>query len=210
MSKNVFIFDHPLIQHKVAILRDKTTGRKEFRELLNEVALLMGYEATRDLPTVDIDVETPLGTAKAKKIAGNICIVTILRAGLGMVESGLRLMPTAKVGHIGIYRDEHQRPVQYYCKFPNDIAGCEVLLLDPMLATGGSASAAITLIKDAGVPGKSIRLLSLLAAAAGIEQVNDEHSDVRVFAAAKDDELNEHGYIIPGLGDAGDRLYGTK
>lgn len=210
MSKNVFIFNHPLIQHKVAILRDKATGRKEFRELLNEVALLMGYEATRDLPTVDIDVETPLGTAKAKMVAGNICIVAVLRAGLGMVESGLRLMPTAKVGHIGLYRDEHQQPVQYYCKLPNDIADCEVLLLDPMLATGGSASAAIKLIKNAGVPGKSIRLLSLLAAAAGIKRVNAEHPEVRVFVAAKDDELNEHGYIIPGLGDAGDRLYGTK
>lgn len=210
MKKNVFVFDHPLIQHKVAVLRNKTTGRKEFRELLNEVALLMIYEATRDLPAVDVDVETPLGTARARSIAVNICLVPVFRAGLGMVDSGLRLMPTAKVGHIGLYRDEHQRPVQYYCKLPNDIADCQVLLLDPMLATGGSACAALKLIKDAGVPGKNIRFLSLMAAAAGIDRVAAEHPDVRVFVAAKDDELNDHGYIIPGLGDAGDRLYGTK
>ena len=209
MSK-VVIFDHPLIQHKLSIMRDKNTGCKEFRELLDEIAMLMVYEVTRDLPTEEVEVETPICTAKTRMLAGKpIGIIPILRAGLGMVDGILSLIPNAKVGHIGLYRDpETLNPVEYYCKLPEDAEHRELIVLDPMLATGGSASAAISFIKQRGC--NNIRLVNLIAAPEGIERVRAEHPDVDIYVAALDEKLNEHGYIVPGLGDAGDRLFGTK
>ena len=204
------IIDHPLIQHKLTIMRDKRTGAKEFRELLDEITLLMGYEITRDFPLVDWEIETPIQKMTAKRIAGKkVAIVPILRAGLGMVDGLLELLPVAKVGHIGLYRDhETHKPVVYYCKLPEDIGRRTVILCDPMLATGGSASDAITMLKERGA--KDIRLLNLVAAPEGVEKVQRDHPDVDIFVAALDEKLNENCYIIPGLGDAGDRLFGTK
>ena len=209
MSK-VVIFDHPLIQHKLSIMRDKNTGCKEFRELLDEIAMLMVYEVTRDLPTEEVEVDTPICSAKTRMLAGKpIGIIPILRAGLGMVDGILSLIPNAKVGHIGLYRDpETLKPVEYYCKLPEDAEHRELIVLDPMLATGGSASAAISFIKQRGC--NNIRLVNLIAAPEGIERVRAEHPDVDIYVAALDEKLNEHGYIVPGLGDAGDRLFGTK
>lgn len=208
--ENVFIFDHPLIQHKISLLRDKNTGTKEFRELASEIAMLMGYEVTRNMPLKEVEIETPVGMAKAKIISGKkLGIVPILRAGLGMVDGMLNLIPMAKVGHIGLYRDpETLEPVEYYCKLPVDATEREIVVLDPMLATGGSASAAIKFIKDRGVT--SIKLMCLIASKVGIARLNREHPDVEIYCAAVDEELNDHGYIVPGLGDAGDRLFGTK
>jgi len=209
MSK-VFIMDHPLIQHKVSRLRNKDTGSKEFRELVREIAQLMCYEATRDLPLEDYEVETPVGHAVGKRIAGkNLSIVPILRAGLGMVDGMLDLVPTAKVGHIGLYRDpETLCPVEYYCKLPQDVAERDFFVLDPMLATGGSAIAAIQFIKDRGA--KNINFLCLIAAPEGLKALQKTHPDVNIYVAALDEKLNDHAYIVPGLGDAGDRLFGTK
>ena len=206
----VHIFDHPLIQHKLTIMRDKNTGAKEFRELLNEISMLMVYEVTRDLPTEEISVETPICVTKAKVLSGKkLGIVPILRAGLGMVDGILNMVPAAKVGHIGLYRDpETKQPVEYYCKLPEDSQNRELLVLDPMLATGGSASAAIGFLKDRGC--HNIRLVNLIAAPEGIERVQKDHPDVNIYVAACDERLNDHAYIIPGLGDAGDRLFGTK
>ena len=204
------IIDHPLIQHKLTIMRDKRTGAKEFRELLDEITLLMGYEITRDFPLVDWEIETPIQKMTAKRILGKkVAVVPILRAGLGMVDGLLELLPVAKVGHIGLYRDhETHKPVVYYCKLPEDIDKRTVILCDPMLATGGSASDAITMLKEKGA--KDIRLLNLVAAPEGVKKVQDDHPDVDIFVAALDEKLNENCYIIPGLGDAGDRLFGTK
>ncbi len=204
------IIDHPLIQHKLTIMRDKRTGAKEFRELLDEITLLMGYEITRDFPLVDWEIETPIQKMTAKRIAGKkVAVVPILRAGLGMVDGLLELLPVAKVGHIGLYRDhETHKPVVYYCKLPEDIGKRTVILCDPMLATGGSASDAITMLKERGA--KDIRLLNLVAAPEGVKKVQDDHPDVDIFVASLDEKLNENCYIIPGLGDAGDRLFGTK
>ena len=209
MSK-VHIFDHPLIQHKLSIMRQKDTGCKEFRELLDEISMLMVYEVTRDLPTEDVEIETPICTMKTKTLAGKpIGIIPILRAGLGMVDGILNLIPNAKVGHIGLYRDPQTlEPVEYYCKLPDGAEHRELIVLDPMLATGGSAAAAITFIKQRGC--KNIRLVNLIAAPEGIARVQKEHPDVDIYVAACDEKLNDHGYIVPGLGDAGDRLFGTK
>ncbi len=210
MSKNVFVMDHPLIQHKISLLRDVSTGVKEFRELVEEISMLMGYEVTRNLPLKEVEIETPVSTATTKVISGKkLAIVPILRAGLGMVDGMLRLIPSAKVGHIGLYRDpDTLKPFEYYCKLPYDVDEREVIILDPMLATGGSASAAISYIKERGV--SSIKLMCLIAAPEGIEKVTDDHPDVEIYCAAVDQKLNDHGYIVPGLGDAGDRLFGTK
>ena len=204
------IIDHPLIQHKLTIMRDKRTGAKEFRELLDEITLLMGYEITRDFPLVDWEIETPIQKMTAKRIAGKkVAIVPILRAGLGMVDGLLELLPVAKVGHIGLYRDhETHKPVVYYCKLPEDIGRRTVILCDPMLATDGSASDAVTMLKERGA--KDIRLLNLVAAPEGVKKVQKDHPDVDIYVAALDEKLNENCYIIPGLGDAGDRLFGTK
>lgn len=208
--EKVHLLDHPLLQHKVSILRDKNTGVKEFREVVCEIATLMCYEATRNLPLHDVEVETPIGMAVAKQISGKkLAIVPVLRAGLGMVDGILTLVPSAKVGHIGLFRDpETLEPVKYYCKMPTDITEREVIILDPMLATGGSASAAIDFVKEYGV--KNIKLMNILAAPEGIERVRADHPDVEIYIAALDSKLNEHGYIVPGLGDAGDRIFGTK
>ncbi len=209
MSK-VHIFDHPLIQHKLTIMRQSSTGPKEFRELLEEISMLMVYEVTRDLPTVDVEIETPICKTTQKMLAGKkLGIVPILRAGLGMVDGIMNLVPACRVGHIGLYRDpETLEPVEYYCKLPADAEERELILLDPMLATGGSASDAITLIKKRGC--KHIRLVNLIAAPEGIAKVQKDHPDVDIYVAGLDSHLNEHGYIVPGLGDAGDRLFGTK
>ncbi|MCK9443978.1 MAG: uracil phosphoribosyltransferase [Tissierellaceae bacterium] len=206
----VIIFDHPLIKHKLTFIRDKNTGSKEFRELVTEVSLLMGYEVTRDFPLEEIEIETPLAKMKAHVISGKkVGLIPILRAGLGMVDGMLRLIPTARVGHIGLYRDpETLKPVEYYCKLPQDIEDRELIVLDPMLATGGSAVAAIDFLKEKGA--KSIRLVCLIAAPEGVKAVEDKHPDVDIYVAALDEKLNEHAYILPGLGDAGDRLFGTK
>lgn len=202
--------DHPLIQHKLTLLRDKNTGSKEFRELVSEVAMLMCYEATRDLPLKEVEIETPMGLAHTKVISGRkMALVPILRAGLGMVEGVLAMIPAAKVGHIGLYRDhETCKPVEYYCKLPSDIAEREVLLLDPMLATGGSAIDAVNMLKAKGV--RNIKFMCVIAAPEGLEAFTEAHPDVQVYCAAKDERLNEDKYIIPGLGDAGDRIFGTK
>ncbi len=204
------ILDHPLIQHKLSLLRDKNTGSKEFRELISEVAMLCCYEATRDLPLKEVEIETPVAVAKTKIISGRkLAFVPILRAGLGMIDGVLNLVPAAKVGHIGIYRDpETIQSVEYYCKLPFDIAEREVILLDPMLATGVSVCAAINLIKKS--TNKSIKLMCVLAAPEGLAAVNEKHPDVDIYCAALDEKLNEHKYIVPGLGDAGDRIFGTK
>lgn len=209
MSKP-FIADHPLIQHKLSLLRDKTTGSKEFRELTAEVTMLMCYEATRDLPLKEVEIETPMTFSKTKIISGRkLAFVPILRAGLGMLEGILTLVPAAKVGHIGLYRDhETSLPVEYYCKLPADISEREVILLDPMLATGGSAIDAIRLIKEKGV--KSIKFICIIAAPEGLEALVSAHPDVNIYCAALDEKLDENKYIIPGLGDAGDRIFGTK
>ena len=207
---NVHVFDHPLIQHKLSILRDKDTGAKAFRELGGEIAMLMCYEATRDLPLEEVMIETPVATAKCRQIAGKkLAIVPILRAGLGMVDGMFALMPNVKVGHIGLYRDpETLEPVKYYFKMPPDISERDVIIVDPMLATGGSAAAAAMFLKEVGV--KHIKLMSIIAAPEGVQRMQSEHPDVDIFVAALDDHLNEHGYIVPGLGDAGDRIFGTK
>jgi len=206
----VYIFDHPLIQHKIALLRDKNTATKEFRELVSEIAMLMGYEVTRELPLKEVEIETPIGMAKAKILSGKkLGIVPILRAGLGMVDGMLKLMPMIKVGHIGLYRDhETFEPVEYYCKLPEDATEREMVVLDPMLATGGSASAAITFLKQRNIT--QIKLMCLIAAPEGIARVRKDHPNVQIFCAQVDDKLDENAYIVPGLGDAGDRLYGTK
>ena len=205
-----FIMDHPLIQHKITLLRDKNTGSKEFRELVAEVTMLMCYEATRDLPLKEIEIETPISFAKSKVIAGRkLAIVPILRAGMGMVEGILNLIPAVKVGHIGLYRDpETMKPVEYYCKLPNDIQERDVIVLDPMLATGGSASDAIGQIKARGV--KNIKFMCIIAAPEGLAALQAAHPDVPIYCASLDEKLNDHSYIVPGLGDAGDRIYGTK
>lgn len=207
---NVNVMTHPLIQHKVTLIRSVDTGTKDFRQLLEEIALLMGYEITRDLPLEDVEVQTPLVKAIGKQIAGKkLGIVPILRAGLGMVNGLLELMPMAKVGHVGMYRDpETLQPVEYYCKLPSDLADRRIIVTDPMLATGGSAAAAISLLKEKGA--KDIQLMCLVAAPEGVEVVNKAHPDVRIYVAALDEKLNDHGYILPGLGDAGDRIFGTK
>ncbi len=206
----VHVFDHPLIQHKLSIMRNKETGTKEFRELLDEISMLMVFEVTRDLPTEEIEIETPICVTKTRALAGKpIGIIPILRAGLGMVDGITRLIPNAKVGHIGLYRDPQTlEPVEYYCKLPADAEQRELIVLDPMLATGGSASAAIRFIKQRNC--MNIRLLNLIAAPEGIARVQREHPDIDIYVAALDEKLNEHGYIVPGLGDAGDRLFGTK
>jgi len=207
---NIHILNHPLLQHKLSIMRDKNTGVKEFRELASEVAMLICYEATRNLPTEEVEIETPVAMAKVQMLAGKkLAIVPILRAGLGMVDGLLQLIPSAKVGHIGLYRDPQTlEPVEYYCKMPSDISEREVLICDPMLATGGSASAAINFIKARGC--HHIKLMCIIAAPEGIEKISHDHPDVEVFCACCDEKLNDHGYIVPGLGDAGDRIFGTK
>ena len=206
----VYVFDHPLIQHKTALIRKKETSTKDFRELVKEIAMLMAYEATRDLPLREVEIETPICSAKVKMLDGeDIAIVPILRAGLGMVDGMLALVPNAKVGHIGLFRDpETHKPVEYYCKLPNDIEKRQIFVVDPMLATGGSAAAAIDFVKARG--GKSIIFMCLIAAPEGSEALREAHPDVDIFIAAKDERLNEHAYIVPGLGDAGDRIFGTK
>lgn len=208
--KNVIVLDHPLIQHKMSLLRDKNTRTKEFRELVLEISMLMGYEVTRQMPLKEVEIDTPVGVAKTNVLSGKkLGIVPILRAGLGMVDGILKLLPMSKVGHIGLYRNpDTLEPVEYYCKLPEDVEEREMVVLDPMLATGGSASLAIQYLKDKGV--KSIKLMCLIASVDGIKTVSNEHPDVTIFSAAVDETLNEKGYIIPGLGDAGDRLFGTK
>lgn len=209
MSK-VIITDHPLIQHKLTLMRDKNTGSKDFRELLTEITMLMGFEITRDLPLEEVQVETPVVTASLKVLSGKkLGIIPILRAGLGMVDGLVNLIPAAKVGHVGLYRDpETLQPVEYYCKLPQDIEEREMIVVDPMLATGGSAVAAIDVLKKKGAT--SIKLVNLVAAPEGIAEVQKYHPDVDIYVAAVDEKLNDHGYIVPGLGDAGDRLFGTK
>ena len=206
----VHVFDHPLIQHKLAILRDKNTGTKEFRSLINEIAGLMCYEATRNLPTVEVDVQTPVAIAKCRMLAGKkLAIIPILRAGLGMVDAMVELIPSAKIGHIGLYRDpETHMPVEYYCKLPEDIDQRQVYVVDPMLATGGSAVAAIDFLKARGC--KNIIMMNIIGCPEGVKTVQEAHPDVDIYLAACDERLNEHKYIIPGLGDAGDRIFGTK
>lgn len=210
MSKAPMILDHPLVQHKVSLLRDKSTGTKEFKELVGEIAMLLCYEATRDLPTKEVEIETPIAVAKSHVLAGRkLALVPILRAGLGMVDGMLSLLPAAKVGHIGMYRNEETlEPVEYYCKLPADIAEREVIVLDPMLATGGSACDAITQIKKRGV--KNIKFIGIIGAPEGLKRLQELHPDVDIYMAALDERLNENGYIVPGLGDAGDRIFGTK
>ena len=207
---NVHVLDHPLIQHKLAILRDKSTGTKEFRALISEIAGLMCYEATRNLPTMEVEVETPMMTAKCRMLAGKkLAIVPVLRAGLGMVDSMVDMIPSAKIGHIGLYRDpETHMPVEYYCKLPEDISNRRVFVVDPMLATGGSAVAAIDFLKKYGC--QNIVMMNIIGAPEGVKAVQEAHPDVDIYLAALDERLNEHAYIIPGLGDAGDRIFGTK
>ena len=204
------IFDHPLIQHKISLLRNKNTGSKEFRELVGEVSMLMCYEATRDLPLKEVEIETPVALAKTKVIAGRkLAFVPILRAGIGMLDGVLSMVPAAKVGHIGLYRDPQTlQPVKYYCKLPSDINEREVIVLDPMLATGGSAVAAIQMLKESGAT--NIKFMCIIAAPEGLNALTEAHPDVQVYCAALDEKLNDHGYIVPGLGDAGDRIFGTK
>ncbi|MGV3026159.1 uracil phosphoribosyltransferase [Clostridium thermobutyricum] len=209
MSK-VTEINHPLILHKLAFIRNKETGSKDFRQLVSEVAMLMAYEVTRDLPTENVQIETPICTATCKMLAGKkLAVVPILRAGLGMVDGILNLIPAAKVGHVGLYRDEETlQPVEYFCKLPQDIAEREVIVVDPMLATGGSAADALTMLKNRGA--KYLKLMCLISSPEGIKMVKEAHPDVDIFVAQIDEKLNEHGYIVPGLGDAGDRLFGTK
>jgi len=207
---NLHVLDHPLLQHKLAVLRDKNTGVKEFREVVTEMATLMCYEATRDRALEEVEIETPLGPAKVKQLVGKkLLIVPILRAGLGMVDGIQNLIPSVKIGHLGLYRDpETLEPVEYYCKMPRDIAERDALLLDPMLATGGSASAAIGVLKGYGC--KRIKFMCILAAPEGVARVQKDHPDVEIYTTAVDRGLDDHGYIVPGLGDAGDRIFGTK
>ena len=207
---NVHVLNHPLIQHKLAVLRNKNTSVKEFRELVNEISGLMCYEATRNLPTVEVEVETPVATAKCRMLAGKkLAIVPILRAGLGMVDAMVDLIPSAKIGHIGLYRDpETHEPVEYYCKLPEDIENRQVFVVDPMLATGGSAVAAIDFLKKHGC--RNIIMMNVIGCPEGIARVQEAHPDVEMYLAACDEKLNDHAYIIPGLGDAGDRIFGTK
>ena len=209
-TRKVVVMDHPLIQHKLSILRDKNTNVKDFRQLISEISMLMIYDATRDLPLVEKQVETPIAIANCKKIKGRkLAFVPILRAGLGMVDGALQLVPTARIGHIGLYRDEETlKPVEYYCKLPKDIEKRDVFVLDPMLATAGSATDAISQIKLRNP--RSIKFLCIIAAPEGLERLKAAHPDVDIFAAALDEKLNDKGYIIPGLGDAGDRIFGTK
>lgn len=206
----VFVFDHPLIQHKLTYIRDKHTGTKEFRELVDEVATLMAFEITRDMPTEEIEIETPITKTKTKVLSGKkIAIVPILRAGLGMVDGVLKLIPAAKVAHIGLYRDpETLKPVEYYAKFPADLEERDFIIVDPMLATGGSAIEAINSLKKRGA--KNIKFMCLIAAPEGVKAIQKEHPDIDIYIASLDEQLNDHGYIVPGLGDAGDRLFGTK
>ncbi|MGG1686987.1 uracil phosphoribosyltransferase [Pseudalkalibacillus sp. NRS-1564] len=206
----VYVFDHPLIQHKLTYIRDEKTGTKEFRELVDEVAALMAYEITRELPTEEVMVKTPVTEAKSKVLSGKkLGLVPILRAGLGMTDGILKLIPAAKVGHVGLYRDpETLQPVEYYVKLPADIEECEFIVIDPMLATGGSAVEAINSLKKRGA--KNIKMMCLIAAPEGVELLNEAHPDVDIYIAGLDEKLNEKGYIVPGLGDAGDRLYGTR
>ncbi len=208
--QKIVVMDHPLIQHKVGLIRKKETGSKEFRELIGEIAMYMCYEATRDLKLTDIEIETPICRTTVKELSGKkLAVVPILRAGLGMVAGMLAMIPAAKVGHIGLYRDpETLKPVEYYCKLPADSNAREVFVVDPMLATGGSAVAAIQMLKDKGV--KNIRFLCIIAAPEGVEAMKKAHPDVDIYIGALDQHLNEHGYIVPGLGDAGDRIFGTK
>ena len=208
--ENVHIMDHPLIHHKLAVLRNKETPVKEFRELINEISGLMCYEATRNLPTMDVDVETPVATAHCKMLAGKkLAIVPILRAGLGMVDALVDLIPSAKIGHIGLYRDPvTHEPVEYYCKLPEDIGNRVTVVVDPMLATGGSAVAAIDFLKKHGC--RNIIMMNIIGCPEGIKRVQEAHPDVEMYLAACDEKLNDHAYIIPGLGDAGDRIFGTK
>jgi len=207
---NVFVFDHPLIQHKISLMRDKRTTTKEFRELVSEVSMLMAYEVTRDMPLKEVEIETPIAVARTKVLAGKkLALVPILRAGLGMVDGMLNLLPMAKVGHIGLYRDPKTlEPIEYYCKLPEDADEREIVVLDPMLATGGSASAAVAFLKQKGIT--NIKFMCLIAAPEGINRLHRDHPDVPIFCAARDEKLNDHAYIVPGLGDAGDRLFGTK
>ena len=209
MSK-VYVMDHPLIQHKVGIIRREEVGSKDFRQMISEIAMLMCYESTRNLKLQDVKIKTPICETTVKELAGKkLAVVPILRAGLGMVEGMLAMIPAAKIGHIGLYRDpETLAPVEYYCKLPSDIASREVFVTDPMLATGGSATAAITMLKEKGA--KKIHFMCIIASPEGIEKMHEVHPDVDVFVGALDDHLNEHGYIVPGLGDAGDRIFGTK
>ena len=206
----VYIMDHPLIHHKLAILRSKDTGVKEFRELVGEIAGLMCFEATRNLPTVEVEVETPVATAKCRMLSGKkLAIVPVLRAGLGMVDKMVDLIPSAKIGHIGLYRDpETHMPVEYYCKLPEDIESRQVYVVDPMLATGGSAIAAIDFLKQRGC--KNIIMMNIIGCPEGVKAVQEAHPDVELYLAAVDEKLNDHAYIVPGLGDAGDRIFGTK
>ena len=211
-NKNILIMDHPLIQHKIAFLRDKNTGPKEFREFISEITMLMCYEALRDLPLNEIEVETPIATAKAMVLdEKDVALIPILRAGIGMVDGALKLMPIAKVGHIGLYRNPDnalEKPVEYYNKLPSEMNERHVIVLDPMLATGGSAIDAITIVKKANP--KSIKFMCIIAADYGIDALSKAHPDVQIYCAAKDSELDSHCYIVPGLGDAGDRIFGTK
>ena len=208
--KNVYIMDHPLIQHKISRLRDKHTGTSEFRKIVEEIAILMGYEALRDLPLEEVEVETPIESCMTPVISGRkLAVVPVLRAGLGMVNGITTLVPTAKIGHIGLYRDpETHKPHEYYCKLPSDCDKREVFVVDPMLATGGSSSEALTMLKEKGV--KNMTFLCILAAPEGLEKLREDHPDVDIYVGALDEKLNEHGYIVPGLGDAGDRIFGTK
>lgn len=209
MDKNVHIMDHPLIQHKLALIRNKDTGVKEFRETISEIATLLCYDAARNLRTKEVLVETPLTTARCNVLADSVAIVPILRAGLGMVDGILTLIPNAKVGHIGLYRDpETKQPVEYYCKLPDHIEDREVFIVDPMLATGGSAIAAVQFLKNYGA--RKINFLCIIAAPEGLDALHEAHPDVDIFCASLDEKLNDHAYILPGLGDAGDRIFGTK
>ena len=206
----VHVLEHPLIQHKLAILRSKNTSVKEFRELISEISGLMCYEATRNLPTKEVEVQTPVAMAKCRRLAGKkLAIIPILRAGLGMVDAMVDLIPSAKIGHIGLYRDpETHKPVEYYCKLPEDIGNRQVFVVDPMLATGGSAVAAIDFLKQHGC--QNIVMMNIIGAPEGVEAVRQAHPDVEIYLAALDEKLNDHAYIVPGLGDAGDRIFGTK
>ena len=207
---NVHVMDHPLIQHKIGIIRREETGSKDFRTMISEIAMLMCYEATRDLKLQDVEIQTPICKMTAKELAGKkLAVVPILRAGLGMVDGMLKLIPAAKVGHVGLYRDEVTlKPVEYFCKLPSDINERDIIIVDPMLATGGSAIGAIDVLKKRGA--KYIRLMCLIASPEGVRAVQDAHPDVDIYLGSLDEKLNEHGYIVPGLGDAGDRLFGTK
>lgn len=206
----IYVMDHPLIQHKIGIIRRTDTGSRDFRHLISEIAMLMCYEATRDLELVDVEIDTPICTTTVKELKGKkMAVIPILRAGLGMVDGMLTMVPAAKVGHIGLYRDpETALPVEYYCKLPKDCAERDVFVVDPMLATGGSAAAAITMLKDKGV--KNIRFMCIIAAPEGVKKLSEEHPDVDIYIGAMDSHLNDHKYIVPGLGDAGDRIFGTK